>query len=98
MGQDQGAYGVAAGYEDFDVAATAVNLTVPNKGTTKAEFKVQGGDVRCRTDGGTAVAGNGGGQLLEVGEVWRITGTDHINGASFIRNGSVSAVLDVSYS
>jgi hypothetical protein len=86
------------GYEDLDVAASSVGFaSIPDHNTSFAEFKVQTGDVRCRIDGNAAVAGNGGGQLLEVGETWNIQGADLISQARFIRNGSVSAVLDVIY-
>ena len=85
------------GYEDLDISSTSKGFqSIPKHETSFVRIHIQDADVRYHPDG-TAVAGNGGGQLLLAGSYHVLKGADIINNARFIRNASVDAVLDCVY-
>jgi hypothetical protein len=81
------------GYEQLSVAGTAVTLASIPQGAVEALIRVSTANIRWRGDGTAPDATTG--QPQYVDEEFRLVGA--LEKYKFIRTGSTSAVLDVSY-
>ena len=85
-----------SGFEALTVAGTAVGFTAATSaGAKAAHVKVEGAQIRYRSDGTDPTATVG--TLYDVGDEFIVWGKDDMDDIRFIRTGGVSATLNTHF-
>jgi len=86
-----------ATHETLAVSTAAVGFAaIPAPAPSLATIRVIAANVRITYDAATTPTTTVG-QILKIGEIWRLEGADFVANASFIRDDAVDASLEISY-